>query len=226
MDVTIATRREKGFDAALAIVNTDTGRIAMEAVEADIDAIIDAADVRLQARMATAESLEQHVTLTFLIGSIIAACALIAGAFLLARAYRRAALSEGVLQATLDSVREGVAAFDADRRLLAWNQIFSRMLKLPRGTLRRGEPLPAGMTNEVDHFSEYLETSIPRSSELAARRSWNARRPADDLSRFFIVRTRTAAPSPPSSTAAASRGGAAPGTKARGARPNDRRGRA
>jgi CHASE3 domain len=107
LDVTIATRREKGFDAALAIVNTDTGRIAMEAVEADIDAIIDAADVRLQARMATAESLEQHVTLTFLIGSIIAACALIAGAFLLARAYRRAALSEGVLQATLDSVREG-----------------------------------------------------------------------------------------------------------------------
>jgi len=99
-----------------------------------------------------------HVTLTFLIGSIIAACALIAGAFLLARAYRRAALSEGVLQATLDSVREGVAAFDADRRLLAWNQIFSRMLKLPRGTLRRGKPLPAGMTNEVDHFSEYLET--------------------------------------------------------------------
>lgn len=158
LDVTIATRREKGFDAALAIVNTDTGRIAMEAVEADIDAIIDAADVRLQARMATAESLEQHVTLTFLIGSIIAACALIAGAFLLARAYRRAALSEGVLQATLDSVREGVAAFDADRRLLAWNQIFSRMLKLPRGTLRRGEPLPVGMTNEVDHFSEYLET--------------------------------------------------------------------
>jgi CHASE3 domain sensor protein len=74
LDVTIATRREKG--SALAIVNTDTGRIAMEAVEADIDAIIDAADARLQARMATAESLEQHVTLTFLIGSFIAACAL------------------------------------------------------------------------------------------------------------------------------------------------------
>ena len=112
-------------------MNTDTGRIAMEAVEADIDAIIDAADVRLQARMATAESLEQHVTLTFLIGSIIA-CALIAGAFLLARAYRRAALSEGVLQATLDSVREGVAGFDADRRLLAWNQ-YSRECSSCRG---------------------------------------------------------------------------------------------
>jgi len=38
------------------MVNTDAGRIAMEAVEADIGAIIDAADMRLQARMATAES--------------------------------------------------------------------------------------------------------------------------------------------------------------------------
>jgi CHASE3 domain sensor protein len=44
LDVTIATRREKGFDSVLAIVNTDTGRIAMEAIEADIDGIIDAAD--------------------------------------------------------------------------------------------------------------------------------------------------------------------------------------
>ena len=155
---TIARRREQGFGAAQAMVNTDAGRIAMEAVEADIGAIIDAADMRLQARMATAESLEQRVLLTFLIGSIIAACALIAGAILLARAYRRAASSERLLQATLDSVREGVAAFDADRRLIAWNQTFSRMLKLPRRTLQRREALPAGKTAEIDRFNDYFET--------------------------------------------------------------------
>ena len=155
---TIARRREQGFGAAQAMVNTDAGRIAMEAVEADIGAIIDAADMRLQARMATAESLEQRVLMTFLIGSIIAACALIAGAILLARAYRRAASSERLLQATLDSVREGVAAFDADRRLIAWNQTFSRMLKLPRRTLRRREALPAGKTTEIDRFNDYFET--------------------------------------------------------------------
>ncbi len=154
---TIAKRREQGFGTAQAMVNTDAGRIAMEAVEADIGAIIDAADMRLQARMATAESLEQRVLLTFLIGSIIAACALIAGAILLARAYRRAASSERLLQATLDSVREGVAAFDADRRLIAWNQTFSRMLKLPRRTLRRHEALPAGKTAEIDRFNDYFE---------------------------------------------------------------------
>ncbi|MGO8846479.1 MAG: CHASE3 domain-containing protein [Methylocella sp.] len=155
---TIAKRREQGFGTAQAMVNTDAGRIAMEAVEADIGAIIDAADMRLQARMATAESLEQRVLLTFLIGSIIAACALIAGAILLARAYRRAASSERLLQATLDSVREGVAAFDADRRLIAWNQTFSRMLKLPRRTLQRREALPAGKTAEIDRFNDYFET--------------------------------------------------------------------
>ena len=155
---TIAKRREQGFGTAQAMVNTDAGRIAMEAVEADIGAIIDAADMRLQARMATAESLEQRVLMTFLIGSIIAACALIAGAILLARAYRRAASSERLLQATLDSVREGVAAFDADRRLIAWNQTFSRMLKLPRRTLQRREALPAGKTAEIDRFNDYFET--------------------------------------------------------------------
>ena len=155
---TIAKRREQGFGTAQAMVNTDAGRIAMEAVEADIGAIIDAADMRLQARMATAESLEQRVLMTFLIGSIIAACALIAGAILLARAYRRAASSERLLQATLDSVREGVAAFDADRRLIAWNQTFSRMLKLPRRTLQRCEALPAGKTAEIDRFNDYFET--------------------------------------------------------------------
>ena len=155
---TIAKRREQGFGTAQAMVNTDAGRIAMEAVEADIGAIIDAADMRLQARMATAESLEQRVLLTFLIGSIIAACALIAGAILLAVAYRRAASSERLLQATLDSVREGVAAFDADRRLIAWNQTFSRMLKLPRRTLQRCEALPAGKTAEIDRFNDYFET--------------------------------------------------------------------
>src|SRR5208337_4433569 len=155
---TIAKRREQGFGTAQAMVNTDAGRIAMEAVEADIGAIIDAADMRLQARMATAESLEQRVLLTFLIGSIIAAGALIAGAILLARAYRRAASSERLLQATLDSVREGVAAFDADRRLIAWNQTFSRMLKLPRRTLQRCEALPAGKTAEINRFNDYFET--------------------------------------------------------------------
>ena len=40
---TIALRREQGFDAALAVVNTDAGRIAMEAIRTDINGILDTA---------------------------------------------------------------------------------------------------------------------------------------------------------------------------------------
>ena len=198
---TIAKRREQGFGTAQAMVNTDAGRIAMEAVEADIGAIIDAADMRLQARLATAKSLEQRVLLTFLIGSIIAACALIAGAILLARAYRRAASSERLLQATLDSVREGVAAFDADRRLIAWNQTFSRMLKLPRRTLQRREALPVGKTAEIDRFNDYF-----RDSRCRGQANWpggthaSPRQQTEGHWRSFITQPKMEAPSPLCST--------------------------
>jgi len=155
---TIAKRRDQGFFAAQAAVDTDAGQLAMQAVEADIDAIIDSANHRLEARLAASEVVEERATLTFVAGSAIGGCALIIGMVLLARAYRRAAVSESVLLATLNSVREGVAAFDVNRRLLAWNQTFSRMLKLPKGTLRLGEPLPANGTPEVERFSEHYET--------------------------------------------------------------------
>jgi signal transduction histidine kinase/ActR/RegA family two-component response regulator len=166
---TIATRREQGFETARAMMNTDAGT-AMEAVKADIDAIFDAANARLLARMDTAETLDWRVALTFSIGSAIAAGALIDCAVFLARAYRRAEASERILQATLDSVREGVAAFDPDRRLLAWNQTFRLMLKLPRGTLRRGAALPAHKTSEIERFGEQfeaLDSEVKRTGKAA-----------------------------------------------------------
>ncbi|HUI22430.1 MAG TPA: CHASE3 domain-containing protein [Methylocella sp.] len=171
---TIKARHEQGFETARAMVDTDAGRMAMEAVEADLDAILDAADHQLQSRLATSEAVEERATLTFVIGSAIGAGALIIGAVLLARAHRRAASLERVLLATLDSVREGIAAFDADRRLLAWNQTFVRMLKLPKGTLRPGESLPAQRTKEIDRFNEHfevLESEVRRSGRAVLMES-------------------------------------------------------
>ena len=62
--------------------------------EADITGILDTAHERLQARMVTAEDLDQRVAWGFVVGSAIAALALIASGILLARAYRRAAASK------------------------------------------------------------------------------------------------------------------------------------
>jgi signal transduction histidine kinase/ActR/RegA family two-component response regulator len=144
---TITAMRQQGYDAAKAIVNTDAGRLSMEAISADLASITDAATVRLNARLDGAAVAEERITQTFLIGSIIAALALLAGALLLALAYQRTAIAQQVLQATLDSVREGVGALDQQNRLRAWNSSFLAMLGLAGRDLRPGASLPLGDTD-------------------------------------------------------------------------------
>jgi PAS domain-containing protein len=85
-----------------------------------------------------AAAAEQRITQIFVVCSIIAAVALLAGVFLLARAYRQIAASEQMLQATLDSFREGVGAVDYRGRLRAWNSSFLAMLGGAEAKVRPG----------------------------------------------------------------------------------------
>jgi signal transduction histidine kinase len=144
---TITAMRQQGYDAAKAIVNTDAGRLSMEAISADLASITDAATVRLNARLDGAAVAEERITQTFVVGSIISALALLAGALLLALAYQRTAIAQQVLQATLDSVREGVGALDQRNRLRAWNSSFLAMLGLAGRDLHPGVSLPLGDTD-------------------------------------------------------------------------------
>jgi signal transduction histidine kinase/ActR/RegA family two-component response regulator len=158
---TIATMRAQGYEAARNIVLTDLGRKSMEAITADLTEIMDAANQRLARRLALAGDAEERVTQTFVITSILAALALVVGAFLLARSGRRAAISEQDLQATLDSVREGVGAFDARGRLRAWNSSFVDMLGLAQDDLQRWAALPQGHGESgvlVDRIRELAAT--------------------------------------------------------------------
>lgn len=143
---TIATRRSEGFEAAKAIVDTDAGRRRMHAIQADLAAIEDAAESGLQQGLMRSESAEHSFTQTFIAGSAVASLSLLAAAFMLAQAYRSAALSERILRATLDNVREGVATFDENDYLLAWNETFVRFIALCKHVLRRGAPLPVDDT--------------------------------------------------------------------------------
>ncbi|MGH7030342.1 MAG: CHASE3 domain-containing protein [Stellaceae bacterium] len=152
---TVATMRQQGYPAAKAIVNTNIGLTAMSGVLADVRAIEDAAQDRLNARLGRGEASDERLTATFVVGSAVSAVALLAGAFLLAAAYRRAAISERLTRATLDSVREGVAAFDADGRLRVWNNPFAAMLGVGEGEIRRGATLAgmaagAGLLGDLD----------------------------------------------------------------------------
>jgi signal transduction histidine kinase/ActR/RegA family two-component response regulator len=141
LESAISAFRAGGIDSALAIVLTDLGRNAMEAVQADLSAITGAETARLAARQHETAVAERRVGATFLIAGLAAAVALLAGAAMLAAAYRRVAISEVVLQSTLDNVREGVAAFDGEGRLRAWNSPFARLLDLAPAALKRGQPL-------------------------------------------------------------------------------------
>lgn len=138
---TIAAMRAQGYAAAKTIVETDLGRVAMEAVSADLAAIGDAENARLDARLKSAAAADERLTTTFLVGSIVSAIGLLLGAALLVSTVRRATLSERTLKATLDSVREGVAAFDSRGRLRASNAPFATTAGLSGGA-QVGASLP------------------------------------------------------------------------------------
>jgi CHASE3 domain sensor protein len=74
---TIATMQQQGYEAARAIVNSDVGRLSMEAISADLAAIVDSANTRLNARLERAAAAEERLTQTFIVASIISAIALL-----------------------------------------------------------------------------------------------------------------------------------------------------
>ena len=194
---TITAMRQQGYGAAKAIVNTNAGLVSMAAVRGDLRAIMDAADARLDARLVRAEAGDERFSLTFVVGSIIAALGLLAGGFLLEGAYRRAAMSQRLLQATLDSVREGVAAFDPRGRLRVWNHPFvamsgvaARRASARGAAFRRGSAKPACSP----------KSSASRAAGRPAHAGRAARANAGRRSRSSATRPRMAAMSQPCST--------------------------
>jgi sensor histidine kinase regulating citrate/malate metabolism len=66
-----------------------------------------------------------------------------------------------VLQATLDSVREGVGAVDDRGRLRAWNNSLLAMLGVSGADLRPGTSLPLGNdANRVGQRIRELEAAV------------------------------------------------------------------
>jgi signal transduction histidine kinase/CHASE3 domain sensor protein/ActR/RegA family two-component response regulator len=159
---TIAAYREVGFAGARSIVDTDIGRDSMANILADLAEISDAETASLQARSAQAEQADHRVTVAFIAGGLVSGIALISGALLLGFAHGRVATSEQTLQATLDSVREGVAAFDGSGRLKSWNEPFVKLLDLESARLKQGEPVA------IDRETSAAAEVLGRINELDA----------------------------------------------------------
>jgi signal transduction histidine kinase len=138
---TIELERTQGHDAAVALIRTNIGEQAMKRILGQITGITDAEQIVREARLKQNVDTQRKITQISVIGGFVAMLAIGWSAFTLYRSYLRIRASEAALQSTLDSVREGVSAFDPAHRLIAWNQTFSALAQVPGGGLRSGQSL-------------------------------------------------------------------------------------
>ncbi|MEM7565671.1 MAG: PAS domain-containing hybrid sensor histidine kinase/response regulator [Pseudomonadota bacterium] len=90
--------------------------------------------------------------------------------------------SRGILQTALDQVRQGIAVFDADLRLRAWNKQFVDLLQVPDMLAQPGTPLMAVLRHNAEHgqygsgpaqarVRERMEQIVVRQSTFSERRT-------------------------------------------------------
>jgi signal transduction histidine kinase/CheY-like chemotaxis protein len=156
----IEARRNQGFDAALAIVKTDLGRTTMEAITAELGAIQSTERAQLRDRLEAASRAEDRTILVAFAGIVAALAGIALVTYALYSAYQRSRRSEAVMRRTMDSIREGVSAFDADHRLVAWNQLFIDLLRLPKDFVRRDLSLGALQSFEATRGADAVAADL------------------------------------------------------------------
>jgi len=172
---TIEALDRSGFEAARAELMTEAGREAMLAIRRTIDELIADEQTLLASRTAAVDETEWR-TLMVAIATMLAALFALAIAQLLLvrrnsqlrRAQADAALKAGLLQATLDHTREGIAAWDAGGRLQAFNQRFFEQLELPQEFAARGTRLDAVLARDAERSTSMLQSARARAGQEPA----------------------------------------------------------
>jgi signal transduction histidine kinase/CheY-like chemotaxis protein len=197
---TVALRHDVGFDAALAIVQTDLGLRLMDQIESLLRGAHAEEERLLEERrqdLDRAEAFARWVALG------VAAVALV----LLAVAGRLLMQTRGQLQESeaeqfamarqmrtaFDSISQGVAAFGADGSLLRWNERFATLLGLPGALVRAGTSYEALAEQLAAGGAAFLETDSQIRHGRGGRASgepvvYERTRPADGRS-FELRRT-------------------------------------
>ncbi len=142
---TIQLRRDKGFDAALRVAQTDVG-LELDGEIRDVVARMSAEeDALLTRRLEEASTSDRNARLIAIVGALLGAGLLAAAFRLLAVARARLAASEATqrqlaeqMRAAFDSVTQGIALFDEDANLSRWNRSFKAHLDLPDRLLGSG----------------------------------------------------------------------------------------
>lgn len=150
LDQTIGLSRAGQQDAALDLVLTDSGKAAMDALRSTVDRVTERAEAEraaqasaLQARQRAATQGVQSAALLGLLLLGIAMFALLLSRARLMETQRRERLLAARLEAAVEHVRDGVAVFGDDDRLLLRNSRFAQAIGLPPELVQPGVALEA-----------------------------------------------------------------------------------
>ena len=140
------------------------GKARMDGVRAVISASLADEQQLLIKRTHSTRVSENHMVEAAVAGAAVALIVLLTVVLLLFRNNRELVLSErqrtrqaAILQATLDSTREGIVAFDVDGTLQAFNENFFRCTNFPRFLARTGATLAEFRSAAEGHGCQALQ---------------------------------------------------------------------
>jgi signal transduction histidine kinase/ActR/RegA family two-component response regulator len=131
---TIELRASYGAEAANRVVDTDVGLAAMDRIMALLGEMESVEGARMEQGITAADGAERLTRWWSIGGTAFAILLLSFGAWLLRRSFGDLGQAQGEalrLQSSFDSLSQGIAVFDAERRLVHWNGRFSQLLDLP-----------------------------------------------------------------------------------------------
>jgi signal transduction histidine kinase/CheY-like chemotaxis protein len=165
----IELRRGAGIDAAVAAVNGDQGKRAMDDIRGVL-AQMRADEARLlDERTAAAAVADDNFLRAGIIGGVLALVAFVYGAYLLRQAEREIQSKSAGLRATLDSVPQGVMLCDAQGRIAEWNArlplLLGTRIPLVRGKTRCAE-LQTDLAARVEAAPKVFATGSAERTEF------------------------------------------------------------
>jgi len=167
---TLAVFVSSGVAGAAASLGDQADLALLTEIRTTIDAIIASENAILNDRFARADQAERRneVIALLVVGGTILILAISAGA--LFSAFQRRDRSQSVLQATINSIARGIAAFERDR-LVAWNDRFVSLLDIPAELAKTGTPIARFETGILGDLTRQMEQSRKKNETIVIERT-------------------------------------------------------
>jgi signal transduction histidine kinase/FixJ family two-component response regulator len=158
---TIQIRRDVGLNAAIQRTRTSASRTSVDKIQSLISGMTTAEQQLLTARLRMTDERGFWIRMLIAAGTVIAILSLLWAIRILNQAWTRSnqaqesqrALAQR-LNASLDSLSQGVAVFGPAHRLRHWNECFQVLLNLPPALVREEVPY----ATFTDHLGPLLES--------------------------------------------------------------------